>query len=167
MMYDELSALDEGEYSVGVGNGVHVPRTREGEIEEVFDLPQAILVALLGKVDFAAALQVAYLRLDEIRHNYIIRRIKLYFATGDTSIVIEMKLQRFVCIAPYERHSVNTLNLKPGEFAFQKMRLLRQSEQGEKVIEFMDEIEFYASCPLLGGVGAAVVRTGAPIRQVR
>ena len=78
-----------------------------------------------------------------------------------------MKLQRFVCIAPYERHSVNTLNLKPGEFAFQKMRLLRKSEQGEKVVEFMDEIEFYASCPLLGGVGATVVRTGAPIRQVR
>ena len=75
MKYDELSALDEGEYSVGVGNGVHVPRTREREIEEVPDLSQAVLVTLFCEIDPASAFQKPYFRLYEIRHYHIVRRI--------------------------------------------------------------------------------------------
>ena len=116
MKYDELSALDEGEYSVGVGNGVDVPHTVKGEVKEVSDLPQAVFVALFRKIDPAAAFHKSDFRLYEIRHYHIVLSVKLYLATGDASIVIEMELKRLVGIPPDERHSVNAFQLKFGKF---------------------------------------------------
>ncbi len=47
------------------------------------------------------------------------------------------------------------------------MRGLGQPEQGEQVVEFVDEVELDAARALLRGVRAAVVRSGTPLGQIR
>ena len=125
---------------VGVGDGVDVLCAGEGEVEEVPDLPQAILVALFGKVDATSAFQEPDISLYEVAYDHIFRSIKLDLAARDASIVVEMKFKGLVGIFPYERHAVHAFQFKVGKLAVQKARFLWQPEQGEKIVELVDKV---------------------------